>query len=173
DHGKHELHRPLEGDAERGAELSTEEVLALEAEADRPAAEKRVGLDAADGLLVELVRSRVERADDELAAAERLDRRSIAVKVRLLVGLAVLIEELGAIEANARRAPFERRLDLVRELDVRSEGDRVSVERLRGPLDLLVELALESLGVLSLPAVVLELRGLGIDDDDAGVAIDH
>ena len=72
----------------------------------------------ADGLVVKLVGARVERANHQIPTLERFHRATIRAQVEVLVGLAVLVEELGTVEADSRRPPLEGSVDLLRKLDV-------------------------------------------------------
>ena len=103
-------------------------------------------------------------------------RGDAAVGLELLVlggqPLAVQEQELGAEQPDAGRAVVERLREVVGQLDVGVELDRVAVERRR-------RLGLEApeLGALELELALLqpvlgEHRLVGIDDDDVVGAVD-
>ena len=121
-----------------------------------------------------LVGAQVERADRHRLALHADGHRAIGLEL-LVLGrqpFAVEEQELRAEEADARRAVLERLLEVVGQFDVRVQLDEHAVDRLgRLGAQALQLLPLE-LELALLQPVLGQHRAIGIDDDDAVLAVD-
>ena len=117
---KHELDVPTHGRAEHGADLRPEHLRLVQADADRPPAQERVGLWRGLEGNGELVPAQIERADDDGLLRE--GQGDAAEVLRLLVlggqGGTTGEEELGAQQAHALRAEPLGGLDLLGQVHV-------------------------------------------------------
>ena len=162
--------------AQDRAELREEQLGLGEAEAHRAQPQRRVGRDAREPVeaLQLLVGAEVEGADRDRLAVHAF--RDDAIGLELLVlrrqALAVEEQELGAEEADARRAVLERLLEVLGQLDVGSELDVDAVERFRGLRAQALQLLPLELELALLQAVFGEHRPIRIDDHHARVAVD-
>src|SRR5690606_20477711 len=173
DERQHDPDVPVRGGAQESAELLAEEVLEVEAEADRAPPEERILLGRHLEEEGELVPAQVERADVDGLVRERLRDLAVGLVLLLLLGLRATAddEELGAEEADAHRAVRAGDVDLAREVDVGAQQDGLAVRgdglEMREEDQLL--LPLTHADVALAVNALLELRRL--DDHAAGPAV--
>src|SRR5690606_9942940 len=166
---------PVRGRAQERPELLAEEVLEIEAEADRAPPEERVLLRRHLEEEREFVPAEVERADVDSLVWERLGDLAVGLVLLLLLGLRAAPddEELGAEEADAHRAVRAGNADLARKVDVGAQEDGLAIRsdglEVREEDQLLLPLAYADVA-LAVDAL-LQLRGL--DDHPPGPGVQH
>src|SRR5690606_38950244 len=131
DEREHDADVAVGGCTQQRAELRAEEVLEVEAKADRAPAEERVLLGRHLEEERELVSSEVEGANIDGLVREGLRHAPVRVVLLLLPGLGATAddEELRAEEADAQGAVGARGLRLRGEVDVGAQEDRLAVGR--------------------------------------------
>ncbi len=162
--------RPLRRGGDR-LQLAGQDAWVAVSDADAAHTHRGVGLLRVSDELQRLVRSRVKRADDHLAAVERLEH--VPVDLGLLVdgGLVVAVEEaqFGAEQADALGGRLARRPGGGTVLDVGEDRDDVAVGRGTRTGPALGEIGL-ALRHLDCPGCG---TGVGLDGDGAERAVDH
>src|SRR5690606_6221234 len=131
DEGQHDADVAVRGGAQERTELLAEEVLEVEAHADRAPAEERVLLGRHLEEERELVAAEVEGPDVDGLMREALGDLAVGAVLLLLLGLGAPAddEELGAEQADALGAVRARGRDLAGEVDVGAEQDGLAVRR--------------------------------------------
>ena len=126
DHRIHQPDLPVVCGAQDGAELRFEKLRLGQAEADGPAAEKRIVFAIMAGKVAELVAADVERADDYAMRGAAFGHEFVSLVLFVLGGRLGLVEEekFGAEKTDALRpgggdgVEFRGQLDIGRENDV-------------------------------------------------------
>src|SRR5262249_6424900 len=140
-----------------------------------PQSQRRVPLlGAARDMVEELVGAEVEGADRDGARGQRLDDALVRLEVLLLVGSdrLVQVQELGPVEADPLGAALEAVVRFLRELDV---AVKLDAEAVLGEGGLVLELIEgDGEGAVRLASDFVVLAGLlvGVEDDDAAIAVD-
>jgi len=147
DHGQQNSYRSERRHAQDGPNLIAKNLRVLEAKSDRTATQEWVRLRAADGFVMKLIRSGIERADDEVTPLEIFNSLAITPVVPLFVGsLLVGVEKLRTVKPDPGSAPFECGMDLVRKFDVGRDADPIAIEGLGWQTNLGLESSVKVLG---------------------------
>jgi len=170
-------HRAVGAGPQDGPQLRAKHRQVLQAQADRAAAQKRVGLvrgrQAQVHRVGHLVGPQVERTKREGPTAQQADGLGVQAVLLFFVGLVVRrqVDELGAVEPDAQGALLQRVGHLVRKLDVPAQldldavtGDRRLIAQLRQLGGLLLEPP-------DLFAVLQQLACARLRDNHAPVAV--
>ncbi len=146
----------------------------LEAEADAAAAQERVPLVVFPRQVGELVGAQVAGADGRRPALERLDDLGVGLEMVFLgrIVLAVQVQELGAVEADAAGPAGDAAVHVMGELDVAPQVDLVPVGGHRRQVPEVPEVLLHEVEALLGLAEPGDGGVVGVNDHQAAVAVD-
>ncbi len=175
DHREHDAHIAQDAGPHDGPKLALEHRDVVQAHADGAVAEEGIALGVGGLGLRVFVGAEIERADDQRAALQAPQRVGIGAVMLFLAGLVIAgeIEKFGAIEADAFSAAAKGVVDLGGEFDIGLQADDMPVEGLRGQI--LQRGAVRFRAArrrLSALAIFGQCSLVGVDDDDAVIAVD-
>ena len=177
DHRIHHAHPSKRAGPEDGPQLLLEQLRVLQAEADRPEAQKRIGLVVGQpgNALQRFVAAQVERANDHGVGRKGRDDRPVARKLLVFAGQSrgIQVEILRAKESNSLRLRVPHRAVLLHLFQVRQQDDVHAVQRFRRQAAGGLKARLEAL-LLGLNPAIAEQRLLGgIDDHHPFITVDQ